>query len=243
MKKQSFTLIELLVVIAIIAILAAMLLPALSAARERARSASCTSKLKQIGLANIMYSGVHNDFLATPMADATHTNPRDYKYQPGVEGLRGFVPNLIMGYFSDSSKMEAGKGNSTYFQCPSDTNYFGQTANGYYFTSYIFLSHNAADALNENRALQNSDGTGRARNRVGRDNPNFIITHDIHRSCARINMGKNPPPSSTHPNQINTLRLEGSVKSVNIDDSTQNNQNSARYCGAWEGIAYLFDED
>ena len=61
MRKRGFTLIELLVVIAIIAILAAILFPVFAKAREKARTASCQSNLKQIGLAFAMYKNDYDE--------------------------------------------------------------------------------------------------------------------------------------------------------------------------------------
>ncbi|MBI3991454.1 MAG: DUF1559 domain-containing protein [Candidatus Omnitrophica bacterium] len=73
-NRNSFTLVELLVVVAIIAILAAMLLPTLKAAREKARQAACINNLKVLGLAELMYAQDYNDWMIVDTTDVSTTS-------------------------------------------------------------------------------------------------------------------------------------------------------------------------
>ena len=70
-RRMTFTLIELLVVVAIIAILAAMLLPALRMAKEVAKSVTCKSNMKQMGIANASYVSTYRYFVPGKVADGT----------------------------------------------------------------------------------------------------------------------------------------------------------------------------
>jgi prepilin-type N-terminal cleavage/methylation domain-containing protein len=241
-SNSGFTLIELLVVIAVIAILASLLLPALSRAKGKSHSIACLNNLKQLATAAVLYAGDFRDYWPLNNEGDTGVNlanpPANYAPKVWAEGREGtnlYDDQTAQGMISEKVSLVApyvkAKGS---FRCPADNKPWkinGQTVlrpRSYGMNAYVGWSTQPYNSMPNSQKYQVFRKTTQTRPGVGVFMFAEIHPDSICRPMFGMNMDDNTIyhfPGNYHDKASNLVFLDTHAERHNWRDSQFNNPN------------------